>query len=148
MEEKAIISNFQFLISIKFSMSEFINKNKEYNLEERTAIFSENIIEFVKSIKRDDVNRSIIIQLVRSTTSIGANYYEANASSSKKDFRNKIYIAKKEANETKYWLRMLAKNNPELKDKILNFWKEAHELHLIFQKITNTIDNGKKKFEN
>ena len=123
-------------------MSEFPN-NKEYNLEERTALFGENVIEFVKHVKRDDINRNIIIQFIRAATSIGANYYEANASSSKKDFRNKIYIAKKEANETKYWLRMLAKNNPELKEEVRNFWKEAHELHLIFQKITNTIDSGK-----
>lgn len=117
-----------------------INKNKEYDLEERTAKFAENIIEFVKIIKRDDVNRNIIIQLTKATTSIGANYCEANASSSKRDFRNKIYICKKEANETKYWLRILAKHHPELKEKVRNFWQEAHELHLIFQKITNTLD--------
>jgi len=120
-------------------MDQLLN-NKEYDLEERTAKFSEDLIEFVKTIKRDDINRNIIIQLVRAATSIGANYYEANASSSKKDFRNKIYICKKEANETKYWLRILAKHHPELKEKIKTFWKEAHEFHLIFQKITNTID--------
>jgi len=120
------------------------NKNKEYNLEERTAKFSEDIIVFVKNIKRDDLNCNIIIQLVKAVTSIGANYCEANASSSKRDFRNKIYICKKETNETKYWLRVLAKYHPELKEKIRIFWKEAHELHLIFQKITNTLD-GKNK---
>ena len=127
-------------------MNEFQNKNKEYDLEERTAVFAENIIEFVKNIKRDDVNRNIIIQLTRAATSIGANYYEANASSSKKDFRNKVYISKKEANETKYWLRILAKNNLDLKDRIRDFWREAHELHLIFQRVTNTID-AKKDLE-
>lgn len=119
------------------------SKNKEYDLEERTAKFAENIIDFVRNIKRDYISKNIIIQLTRAATSIGANYCEANASSSRKDFRNKIYISKKESNETKYWLRMLAKNNPELSDKIRNFWKEAHEFHLIFQKITSTID-GKK----
>src|ERR1035437_7594602 len=97
-------------------MNEFIN-NKTYNLEERTAKFSEDIIDFIKSIKRDDINKNLIIQLVRAATSIGANYYEANASSSKKDFRNKIYISKKEANETKYWLRLLSKYHPELKER-------------------------------
>jgi len=115
-------------------------KNKEYDLEERTAKFSENIIEFVKTINRDDINRNLIIQLVRATTSVGANYCEANASSSKRDFRNKIYICKKEANETKYWLRILAKHHPELKEKIKIFWQEAHQFHLIFQKITNTLN--------
>ena len=123
------------------------NKNREYDLEERTAKFSENIIEFIKTIKRDDINRNIIIQLVRAVTSVGANYCEANASSSKRDFRNKIYICKKEVNETKYWLRILAKYHPELRENIKVFWKEAHELHLIFQKITNTLDK-KKSTEN
>jgi len=118
--------------------------NKEYNLEERTAKFSEDIIDFIRTIKRDEINKNIIIQLVRAATSIGANYYEANASSSKKDFRNKIYISKKEANETKYWLRLLTKYCPEFKNEITKFWQEAHEFHLIFQKATNTMDNKNK----
>ncbi len=122
-------------------MTQFSNsKSKEYDLEERTAKFSEDIIEFIRSIKRDDINRNIIVQMVRAITSVGANYCEANASSSKKDFRNKIYICKKEANESKYWLRVLAKYHPELKEKIRIFWQEAHEFHLIFQKVTSTID--------
>jgi len=130
-------------------MNKFLNnKNKEYDLEERTAKFSENIIIFIKNIKRDDINRNIINQLAKAVTSIGANYCEANASSSKRDFRNKIYICKKETNETKYWLRIFAKYHPELKEKIRIFWKEAHELHLIFQKITNTLDNKKLKIDN
>jgi four helix bundle protein len=128
-------------------MNQFSNdKNKEYDLEERTAKFAEDIIEFVKIIKKDDISRNIITQLARAATSIGANYCEANASSSKKDFRNKIYICKKEANETKYWLRILAKYQPELKEKIRIFWKEAHEFHLIFQKITNTLNKKTSKF--
>ncbi|MFH1610588.1 MAG: four helix bundle protein [Patescibacteria group bacterium] len=122
-------------------MNKFLNnKNKEYDLEERTVKFSEDIIEFIVKIKRDEINRSIISQLIRAGTSIGANYHEANASSSKKDFRNKIYICKKETNETKYWIRILAKYHPDLKEKLRSLWKEAHELHLIFQKITNTLD--------
>ena len=116
-------------------------KKRGYDLEERTAKFSEDLIEFIRDIKRDDINKNIIIQLVRSATSIGANYYEANASSSRKDFRNKIYISKKEANETKYWLRLLSKYHPELKEKITGLWQEAHEFHLIFQKTTSTMDN-------
>lgn len=126
-------------------MSKFSNKkNQEYDLEERTAKFSENIIDLAKNIRRDDINRSIISQLVRAATSIGANYCEANASSSKRDFRNKVYLCKKEANETKYWLRILAKYHPHLREKTRSFWQEAHEFHLIFQKITNTLDCKKK----
>jgi len=122
-------------------MTQFSNSaNKPYDLEERTAKFSENTIDFIRKINRNDINRNIIQQLVRSATSIGANYCEANASSSRKDFRNKIYICKKEANETKYWLRVLAKSNPELKNQIRDLWEETHQFHLIFQKITTTID--------
>ncbi len=120
------------------------NANKEYDLEERTAKFAEDIIQFVKTISRDDINRNIITQLVRAATSIGANYCEANASSSKKDFRNKIYICKKEANETKYWLRILATYHETLTTKVRILWKEAHEFHLIFQKITNTLNKNRK----
>jgi len=76
-------------------MNEFSNKNQAYDLEERTAKFSEDVIGFVRTIKRDDINRNIITQLARAAISIGANYCEANASSSKRDFRNKIYISKK-----------------------------------------------------
>src|SRR4030042_3793950 len=84
------------------------NKNDiKYDLEERTAKFGENIINFCKNIKKDVISIPIISQLVRSATSIGANYMEANGASSRKDFKNKIHICKKESQETKHWLRML-----------------------------------------
>lgn len=115
-----------------------------YDLEERTIKFSENIIIFAKTLNRDVVNLPLISQLIKSATSIGANYFEANGASSKKDFKNKIYICKKEARETKYWLELIAKANPEQKSKCRDLWKEAQELTLIFSKIILTID--KKKF--
>jgi four helix bundle protein len=87
-----------------------------YDLEGRTAKFGEDIIEFCRSIKQDAITKPVISQLVRSGTSIGANYMEANAASSKKDFKNKIYICKKETQETKHWLRMMAKCAPEGKE--------------------------------
>ncbi len=75
---------------------------KDYDLEERTANFAENIIDFCKNIKRNGINRTIIIQLIKSGTSIGANYCEADGAESGKDFKHKIAISKKEAKETKY----------------------------------------------
>jgi four helix bundle protein len=116
-------------------MEQFSNK---YNLEERTAVFGENIISFCKSIKQDTINKPIINQLIRSGTSIGANYCEANNASSKKDFRNKIFICKKEAQETKYWLRMIANCNEEIKEASRKHWQETHELTMIFQKIISS----------
>jgi len=77
-----------------------------YDLEERTAKFGESAINFVKTLPRNNVNNPLISQLVRSATSIGANYMEANQASSKKDFRNKIHICRKESNETKHWLSL------------------------------------------
>ena len=110
----------------------------KYNLEERTAKFGENIIEFIRTLKRNELNKSLVSQLIRSATSIGANYMEANEAASKKDFKNKISICKKESNETKHWLRMIAKANPDKKEKCKVFWKEAHELTLIFAKISHS----------
>ena len=119
-----------------------MSKN-DYNLEERTIKFSGDIIEFVKTLKKDIINTPLISQLIRSATSIGANYFEANGASSRKDFRNKIYICKKESRETKYWLQMIAKTNSEVKEKARILWKEAHELTLIFSKILLTIEKKK-----
>ena len=113
-------------------------QNPKFDLEERTAKFSENIIIFVKQITITAVNRNIISQLLRSATSIGANYMEANGATSKRDFRNKIHICKKEAMETKYWLRLFAKANPVDQEACRKFWKEAHELTLIFSKIASS----------
>ena len=110
-----------------------------YNLEDRTIKFSEEIIKFVKRLKKDIINIPLISQLVRSATSIGANYCEANGASSKKDFKNKIYICKKEAEETKYWLQIIARANEDYKEECRKLWKEAQELTLIFSKITITL---------
>lgn len=117
-------------------MKQFSNN---YDLEERTAKFGENIISLCKSLNQDAITKPIISQLIRSGTSIGANYMEANAASSKQDFRNKIFICKKEAQETKHWLRMMAKCVPERKTEIKKLWKECQELTLIFQKITSSL---------
>lgn len=109
-----------------------------YDLEERTAKFGEQIIDFVKTLERNEINRSLISQIIRSGTSIGANYMEANQASSKKDFKNKIHICRKEANETKHWLRMIARANIKEKNNCQKFWQEAHELTLIFFKISKS----------
>jgi four helix bundle protein len=112
-------------------------ENNKYDLEERTAKFSEEIIKLCLKAPKDNLVTSITEQLIRCGTSIGANYCEANGASSKKDFKNKIFICKKEAKETKYWLRMLACAVPILKENCQNLWKEAQELTLIFSKIAS-----------
>jgi four helix bundle protein len=83
----------------------------KFDLEERTAVFAENVIDLVRSIRCDAVNERIISQLVGSSGSIGANYCEASEGESKKDFIHKIGICKKEIKETRHWLRLLARTN-------------------------------------
>lgn len=75
---------------------------KKYDLEERTALFGENIIGLAKSLQKNVVNLELIKQIVRSGTSVGANYMEADGAESKKDFRHKIAICRKEVKETKH----------------------------------------------
>jgi four helix bundle protein len=118
--------------------------NNNYNLEERTARFGEDIIQFCKTIRQDAITRPIISQLVRAGTSIGANYMEANAASSKQDFRNKIYICKKETQETKHWLRMIVAAVSEKREESRKLWKEAQELTLIFGKIISSLKKVKR----
>lgn len=115
---------------------------KIYNLEERTAKFGEDVIDFVKELPKSYINNPLVSQLVRSATSTGANYMEADGAESGKDFKHKIAICKKEAKESMHWIRMIAKANPEKADECRKLWKEAHELALIFSAILN---NKKKK---
>ncbi|MDZ7785865.1 MAG: four helix bundle protein [Candidatus Saccharibacteria bacterium] len=117
-------------------------KDNKFDLEERTSRFGEDVIKLCKVIKQNNINKPLINQLVRSSTSIGANYMEANGASSKKDFRNKIHICKKEAQETQHWLRMLSTATPSKKADLRSLWQEVHELVLIFQKITTSLKNG------
>jgi len=120
--------------------------NKKYDLEERTAQFAEQIIDLVKTIPITAINNKIISQLVGSAGSVGANYCEATEGESKKDFNHKIGICKKETKETKHWLRLLARSNPERKEEIRKHWQEAQELLLIFSKISQSSKG--KKFDN
>jgi len=111
-----------------------------FNLEERTAKFGEAIVLFCRSIAVHPVNTVLVTQCVRSGTSIGANYCEANDAESKKDFRHKIGICRKESKETKHWLRMIVASEPQLRDKAVALWQEAKELNLIFGKIRRSSE--------
>ncbi|OGZ33567.1 MAG: four helix bundle protein [Candidatus Portnoybacteria bacterium RBG_19FT_COMBO_36_7] len=123
------------------------NEKRIYDLEERTAKFGENIIEFAKKIPKTPITIPLISQLVRSGTSIGSNYCEADCAESRKDFEHKLGISKKEAKESKHWLRMVAKAVPELKEYAKTLWKESNELQLIFISIIKKSKINKNKFE-
>ncbi len=105
---------------------------KIFDLEERTAKFGEDIIEFAKKIPKTIITAPLISQLIRAGTSVGSNYCEADCAESKKDFEHKLGICKKESKETKHWLRMIAKAVPEFKKDAKILWQESNELLLIF----------------
>jgi four helix bundle protein len=116
----------------------------KYDLEDRTAKFGENIIKFAKKIPENSVTKRMIPQLVAAGTSVGANYCEADDAESGKDFKHKIGVSKKEARESKHWLRMIVVAVPELKDDAKILWREANEINLIFNAITRKINQKKK----
>ena len=111
-----------------------------YDLEERTAKFGKTVIDLCMELPTTPVSSPLLSQFVRSATSIGANYCEADDAESKADFRHKISLCRKEARETKHWCRMLAKACAKNAVALRALWKESHELHLIFARIIRTTD--------
>ena len=101
--------------------------------------FAEDTLDLIKKVRTNITNKNIIGQLVRSAASIGANYFEANGASSKKDFINKIAISKKEAIETQYWLRILKKTDGYLNEEIIKLWDEAKQIGMILSKIISNV---------
>lgn len=113
---------------------------KQYDLEDRTASFGSAIIQFVKQVPENVVTRPIISQLVRSGTSIGANYCEADNAESRRDFKHKIGICKKESRETRHWLQMIITADPHQKNNVGKLLQKAKELNLIFNAIVHSTN--------
>ena len=116
--------------------------NKYRDLEERTLEFGKRIIRMCKALPRNTVNFKLIDQCVRSGTSIGANYREANEALGKKDFLYRIRISRKEAKETSYWLELIIEANLDMKDKIEPLLKESFEIRNILSSI---LEKSQKK---
>jgi len=120
---------------------------KKYDLEERTAKFGEDIIEFAKKFPLNEITKRIIPQLIAAGTAVGSNYCEVDCAESNKDFIHKIAIANKEAKESKHFLRMTSKACPEHASEGRKLWKEGHELNLIFTTIIKNAKNREKEKE-
>lgn len=112
---------------------------KKFDLEERTAKFGEDVIRLCQQIPKGIIVDPLVTQLIKSATSVGANYCEADDAESKRDFKHKIGICKKEARESKHFLRMLAIALPGKKNNLRPLWQEAKELNLIFNAIYRKI---------
>ncbi len=109
---------------------------KEYDLEERTFVFAKNVRAFVKKLKKTIANIEDGKQLIKSSGSVGANYIEANEALSKKDFIMRIKICRKEAKESRYWLKLIdIEDENEQKKARKELEKESTELMNIFGSI-------------
>ena len=115
------------------------NTNPKYDLEERTAKFGEEVIEFCQKIPRGPLTDPLINQLVKCGTSVGANYCEADDAESKLDFKHKIGISKKESRECKHFIRMIVVALPQLKEDAKPLWQEAKEINLMLNKIYQKV---------
>jgi four helix bundle protein len=111
------------------------NKNKKFDLEDRTTNFAKKIIRLCKKLPRNPINDRIVGQLAGSSGSIGANYREANDALGKKGFVLRTKIARKEAKETLHWLELLKEANPEFTLEIIAFIDEASEYKKILSSI-------------
>ena len=119
-----------------------VSERYEYDLEERTALFGEAVIDFLKTAPLGPCTNRLVDQLTGCGTSIGGNYCEADDAISHKDFIKIIGTCRKESRESKFFLRMIARACPDLAPAARKLWKEADELHLIFSKIRRTALNN------
>lgn len=133
-DEKFVMTNVQPPMTKRVPMVQG-SKKKIFDLGERTEKFGEAILDFAKTLPVTPVTEPLIGQLVRSGTSVGANYCEADDASTKKEFIYKVAICQREVKETKFWLKMVSKALPNTNTaSLLN---EAQELRLIFSSILN-----------
>lgn len=108
----------------------------------RLIRFSIKILKFSEKIKQEKILWPVIDQLIRSSTSIGANVVEAKSSSSKRDYLHFFEIALKSANETKYWLILLKEIRPRF-GEINEFLKEANEISKVIGASVLTLKGRK-----
>ena len=117
--------------------------SKPYDLEDRTFLFAQRVRKFVRTLPRSLANYEDAKQLVRSSGSVGANYIEANESLGPKDFACHIKISRKEAKESRYWLRLLfTDDKPALDAERDILIQEAFELMNIFRAILRKTQAG------
>lgn len=109
------------------------------NLQIRLVHFASTIFKTLAPFKKDNLIEPAIKQIVRASTSIGANYSEAQSASSYRDFHNKIRIALKELQETDYWLHFFMETNPDI-SKLVALEKETQELLKILSTISKKTD--------
>jgi len=118
---------------------------REYDLEEGTLAFAKRAVKFCRALPKSMIDAEIGKQLMRSCSSLGANYIEANESLGKKDFLMRIRICRKEAKESGYWLRLVEPATPNLRDERDSLLQESTELMKIFGSIVSRSAGANSK---
>ena len=118
--------------------------SKAEELEERLKNYSLKTLGMIKKLPRTEENRIYGHQLIRSSSSIGANYAEARYAHSKQDFIHTLNIWRREANESLYWLSMVLATNPHFKNEVLDLIDEGRQILKIFISSVKTAKENKK----
>jgi four helix bundle protein len=116
-----------------------ITNSKTFDLEDRTAKFTANVIVFINVCPKTMVNIELTKQLIRSAGSVGANYIEANEALSRKDFGMRVKICRKEAKESRYWLKLIEVSGDEIEKRRQDLVNESTELLKIFSCIVEKL---------
>ena len=116
------------------------NQQKKYDIRERVFDFSQRVLEISEMIPKTKVCDILQTQFVKSGTAIGANLEESDGAITKRDFVNKMVIARKEAKETRYWLRLI-KSKYLQKAKVEDDIEELSEIIKIISAIINKTRN-------
>ncbi len=111
---------------------------RESLIAKKSYLFALEVIKITKFLEKSYENIVIIKQIIRSATSVGANIEEALGSNSRKEFIHSMNVAKKEARETIYWLRLLSDLNPKLKGEFEVLFEENEQIIKILTKIVKT----------
>ena len=111
------------------------------DIRERAFKFALRVIRLCRELPKDEVNRILINQVLRSGTSVGANLEEAQGANTRPEFTNCTNIAKREARETHYWLRLIAEANPQFKEKMTDVIGEAESIVKILTATVKKLRN-------
>lgn len=122
------------------------NDKEKFKIELKRRIYNWilRLIKFLDSLSKDTITQRIVDQLFRSGGSVGANYIEAQASSSKKDFTNFLHYSLKSANESKFWLAVLRDTSRGNHSEIIWLLNELTEIANILGASILTL-KGKNK---
>ena len=128
---------------IKMTNKSGNDKSKKYNIKERALEFAARVGILMNRLPKNQAIFQYSKQLIRSSSSVGANLEEADGTLTKKDFINKMAISRRDARESKYWLRLIQKVNLVCiladRGELSELTREAEELMLIISAIINKV---------